>query len=585
MDFSNIRQQVFEQLQRTNSCHVLSSTEIQRLQLTSYEAVWQITIELALPGEEVCSIEVYLGLPYEFPLLVPTVYLTTEAHQRLGYILHVNTQGNVCIFDTETTVVHPDAPDAPYQIVRQCLQEARRLLEREYSRKASADYQPEIIAYWEDRYHTKDTVETGLLVIEGEVFNPHQPFTGYLLKPTLSYFTFVVHQAGEQADLFKQFLVDRDFTVEEHPIFYVGELPALSPPFYWKNRDVLQLIEHHFPSRREAYCRYLDKSQWPIALFSTVSSGRSVLMGWKHQHTGVRKGFRTKGLLSEAVQTYAQADPVTRIMFETLSQERLQLRTNGQKAERTFRFGVAGLGSVGSHLIQTLSSFPVQQFRLVDPEPLRLENVNRHLLGLTAVGQPKANALANYLREHNPLRSVDVRTDTVVKVMDREPDFLSEMDALFVAIGKNTIEQYIVSKQQEGTIPVPVFIFWIEPYATAGHLVYLPIGSRLAYADLFTDGYYRYNAVSVADYEKQENRFLLKEAGCQTSYLPYSQEYVTLFLARLFPEIRRLLMEPSPGALAFTWLGNVEAVRTHGLNLSSHVLGKNTGDLLITDLE
>lgn len=55
-----------------------------------------------------------------------------------------------------------------------------------------------------------------------------------------------------------------------------------------------------------------------------------------------------------------------------------------------------GLGSLGSLAVANLA-YPFKQIVLVDPEVLDIANVERHLLGLDAVGKPKVDGICNYL--------------------------------------------------------------------------------------------------------------------------------------------------------------------------------------------
>lgn len=66
-------------------------------------------------------------------------------------------------------------------------------------------------------------------------------------------------------------------------------------------------------------------------------------------------------------------------------------------AETTIVF--AGLGSLGS---QTAAALPYRFGRtiLADPDPLEEANLERHVLGRSALGQPKVNGMAAYLADH-----------------------------------------------------------------------------------------------------------------------------------------------------------------------------------------
>jgi tRNA A37 threonylcarbamoyladenosine dehydratase len=66
---------------------------------------------------------------------------------------------------------------------------------------------------------------------------------------------------------------------------------------------------------------------------------------------------------------------------------------------------VIGLGSLGSQVLSYLA-YPWEQIWLVDPQALSIENIERHVLGISAVGQPKTAGMRDWLidRGVNPAR-------------------------------------------------------------------------------------------------------------------------------------------------------------------------------------
>lgn len=72
---------------------------------------------------------------------------------------------------------------------------------------------------------------------------------------------------------------------------------------------------------------------------------------------------------------------------------------------------VIGCGSVGSAVADMLVRAGVDRLVLVDPEPLAVENIGRHVLTSKDVGRPKAVALAAHLREINPDLEVTARVE------------------------------------------------------------------------------------------------------------------------------------------------------------------------------
>lgn len=72
---------------------------------------------------------------------------------------------------------------------------------------------------------------------------------------------------------------------------------------------------------------------------------------------------------------------------------------------------IVGCGSFGSALADMLVRAGIERLTLIDPEPLALENIGRHVLTTRDVGQPKAHALARHLLEINPGLRVEARQE------------------------------------------------------------------------------------------------------------------------------------------------------------------------------
>lgn len=85
-----------------------------------------------------------------------------------------------------------------------------------------------------------------------------------------------------------------------------------------------------------------------------------------------------------------------------VSSERLRLRGCLKEPVRRKRICVLGCGALGGHIATMLARGGAHELGLFDPEELELENLCRHVLPASAVGQNKAIALAAHLRGFYP---------------------------------------------------------------------------------------------------------------------------------------------------------------------------------------
>lgn len=94
------------------------------------------------------------------------------------------------------------------------------------------------------------------------------------------------------------------------------------------------------------------------------------------------------------------------------------------------RVGVVGLGSGGGFVALSLAMSGVGAFVLIDDDTLDNANVVRHVADLRDVGRPKANVIADLIRQRNPQAQVETRVGRVEAHMDA----LENLDLLVVGV-------------------------------------------------------------------------------------------------------------------------------------------------------
>src|SRR5689334_25135666 len=70
------------------------------------------------------------------------------------------------------------------------------------------------------------------------------------------------------------------------------------------------------------------------------------------------------------------------------------------------RVGVVGLGSGGGFVALSLAMSGVGKFVLIDDDTLEAANVVRHVADLRDIGRPKAEVVADLIRQRNPKADV-----------------------------------------------------------------------------------------------------------------------------------------------------------------------------------
>lgn len=298
-----------------------------------------------------------------------------------------------------------------------------------------------------------------------------------------------------------------------------------------------------------------------------------------------RNGFRPNTLKPfQVFSTFQSHEYVDRISTETFTPERLENRSSGYntpKHEKSFL--IAGVGSIGSNLVYFLNSMDSPQFKIIDKDKLQIENIKRHLLGFEHVGKFKTEAIKDYILNKNPLQKVCTRRDSIIDIVLNEEDFLNSSDYIFVSIGKNNIDDWLCTALSDGLILKPMFIIWVEPYLCGGHCIYLH-PSDSDHQKFYENELFKFNVIDSEEYINTSHKFSLKEAGCQTSFIPYSGSNVVSFLSAVFPVIKSVIDNQLTKSSSFTWLGNIDILNDKQIKISKYYKNKKNGTLIKHEL-
>ncbi len=120
--------------------------------------------------------------------------------------------------------------------------------------------------------------------------------------------------------------------------------------------------------------------------------------------------------------------------------ERLIGTDNLQRLARA-HVGVVGLGSGGGFAAVSLAMSGVQHFVLIDHDALETVNVVRHVADRRYVGQNKAQAVADLIRQRSPNAQVEVREGRI----EQHLDALDGLDLLIVGVDGENVK-YIINE-------------------------------------------------------------------------------------------------------------------------------------------
>ncbi|WP_296173458.1 ThiF family adenylyltransferase [Psychrobacter sp. UBA2769] len=133
---------------------------------------------------------------------------------------------------------------------------------------------------------------------------------------------------------------------------------------------------------------------------------------------------------------------------------------------------IAGCGSVGSRVAETLAESDIDKLILVDYDDMKTDNVMRHYLGIQDVNQSKVSALKNRLQQNIPeLEVVAYKANILNWLNSQNNEQLSEIHSIVLATGHPPTELEVCRRLYTYEANVHVVSGWLEAYGLGGHVL------------------------------------------------------------------------------------------------------------------
>lgn len=561
LDTLEILKACFSELKRTYE--VVLADSIPGVSKIDYVQTWKVTTE-AIYKEKLCIIELFLGFNVDFPYSLPDIYLPSAEFK---YIPHRSfLTGKLCLAPDDCCY---DIDDCS-RLIKSCIGRSLSIVESD-SKELESMYNDEIISYWNETDDGEPIVDC-----YGEL-HCSMPQEVCVLD-AVEYKKEVVIDGEARVGSSVIIFNDENTVIKE----YVDSLPV------FRRADVCYVTSFTLPSSppyKLTFSQFLDKvsdigEKKFIRKYINHNRGGTIIFPLSESMFGgiviksvpfQRDGFRIGSLSSCQVlcafeNSYKNQQ---RIFGKVLSTKRISMRTSGQNPIDK-KFVIAGLGSIGSNLTYFLSGWQGVQMVLIDDDILDVDNIGRHFLGYRDTASHKADALAKHFKGVNPTRKIHSVRKRLQEVLYNQLDTLNSSDALFVCTGSHMSEQCVIDYIMANKLKVPVFILWVEPYCVAGHMLYLNPDTLPRNLDLFSQTdmrLYKYNLIDDEEYEDPE-KFIKRDAGCNSEYTNYSGNDVILYLSSIYPEINKLLMSHDKSK-CFRWVGNIRIAEEKGIKLKS----------------
>jgi hypothetical protein len=416
--------------------------------------------------------------------------------------------------------------------------------------------------------------------------------------PWFGNYKYIFCSTTEQLNHIQKQLDEDDIKYESDLTFYLGKLNIgeLDYPFNITNKEIKDILDKL--DLYNAFIKYLNQKPFiPIITFSVLLGDNEILLGWipeTYEYYCDKKGIQRPQKITYISPDHPEylfgvkriKEHVERIIPGIFTRERLLRRTQGVVVtidnNKDLDVLIAGLGSIGANLISfLLDNKNIEGYKLIDHDSLELENIYRHLLGISDIGKKKVAAIKKYIHNKDPLVAVDTREDKFISVFTSDPKFIEDIDYFFFCTGDINSENWVIDQINVNNFEHKSFFIWVEPYLAGGHCLYLNGKDKTDRVSLFPDNIFKFNTISLDAHA--EPRFSEREMGCVTSFTPYSGINIKVFLGMLYPKIQKIMCEDSKNC-CFSWIGDIDSLKKNGIPISDYANDHESYSLIERDL-
>jgi len=567
------------------NCKNLESEELKNLEykFNKDSIVWEIQTELTFNNKNM-DVFFYLSFPSDFPFVIPKIFISKESYNDLKYIPHVNEDLSICIFDDGLNLIF-DKNNFVSLIEFMIAKAKKTIRDTENLEYRKIEFKREFKAYWELNYSKNDIIQN--LGIHSINEDSNEEIKG--IKFTNSYLSnyeyFITNNDVDFKNI-KDYANQQKCNFKEVGILFI-ENDFIEPPFELTFTDTLAILKKDINnySKFKELCRNND-FDCVLVIFTNYNNSSIEYYGWTYQKAEIlpRKKGGNRNVSSKVDHLSNKINEkkhATRLTFDSISLNRLQLRTTGY-TEAQKSVVISGLGSVGSNLVFFLKNLPINKFNLIDKEVLSSENIKRHLSGFSLLKNKKVDTVKIELKNTNPLIEVGTRIESVTSIILSETDFINDCDFHIVAIGKTMIEEFILNALIKGKLTKPTFIFWVEPFLASGQMLFVTPEDAERALTFIKNKNYDYSVLSNS--EEQQDKTYLIEGSCQTGYFPYSASYLIQFLSAIFPHLKEHITNNDNISKIYSWIGDKELLKSKELELTEFGTNNNSYQLIINDL-
>jgi molybdopterin/thiamine biosynthesis adenylyltransferase len=563
--FSIRREEAVERLHRRISQPGLKSpVKLQDYQIQKYAfrgavAGWEFYPPLpSAPGR---CLRIFVD--GRFPFTVPKVAIF-PAPTFLKYP-HIERDGYLCIDEKAVVIDEADVEGVVDYVIKEALQ----LIDSCFSGHNQADFQDELLSYWE---RAKDPQGKKIY----SLLDPQLGCDAAMVKIWRGEQYYLVSNTEDGAKRWLENKNGKIFKgVFQDALLAWPTAAFKNPDEYPKNsKDVheyikrccderaLQIFESMtatFPEKINIVLGFQTKDGSAL-IGMTVQKPLVQTHGKATKSETFHKGFRPGKIPPNVSATrYLGTASTERLTVQRVDPAWVLSRdANGNiPALLNKKVTLVGCGAIGSVVARLLAQAGVGHLNLVDPDNMEWENTGRHALGADAVGSKKVTLLKSSLTSDFPHLVVSDYGQDWESLAAEKPDIFTESDLIVTTTGEwsadNAMNQYALKNRG-----FPSVIYgWAETFACAGHAV--AILKRAGCLNcVFEDGKFTFEMTT--GYEKE----LFRAPACGLTFQPFGSIELTPIVGMIAEMSIDLLLGKIESSQIRSWLGSAQHLRSKG---------------------
>lgn len=181
---------------------------------------------------------------------------------------------------------------------------------------------------------------------------------------------------------------------------------------------------------------------------------------------------------------------------------------------------IIGCGSLGSRIAELLALSGLGRLTLVDPEKLTSDNIFRHVLGGSEIGQNKAQAMSVHLQKRLPGIKVSAFKGSL---LGWEKQLAPEIiDGVILALGDPSVERAFAKRWRQSPYSRFAVVSWLEALGLGGHSFLFSKARQGCLECLYRSSEGQVSLMARTSFLEPNQRVSRNLTGCGGAFTPFS---------------------------------------------------------------